>query len=200
LRKGASWPPARVVVARRNERLTTPANPAGSNLPVAAAALNAICCEQEEFRMTWSDSTGARLGATGLLPVVTIERPDDAVPLARALLAGGIGCAEITLRTAAAAEAIGRIAAEEPAFLVGAGTVLTVEQAEAALAAGARFAVPAAPVGRVVDPVGAGDGFDAGFLAAWLRGETLEAMLRLGARIGAAAVSVVGDYAGYPRG
>lgn len=74
------------------------------------------------------------------------------------------------------------------------------EHGALALAGGQRFAVPAAPVGRVVDPVGAGDGFDAGFLAAWLRGETLEAMLRLGARIGAAAVCVVGDYAGYPRG
>lgn len=91
--------------------------------------------------MTWSDSTGTRLGAAGLLPVVTIERPDDAVPLARALLAGGIGCAEITLRTPAAAEAIRRIAGAEPALLVGAGTVLTVGQAEAALAAGARFLV-----------------------------------------------------------
>jgi 2-dehydro-3-deoxygluconokinase len=51
----------------------------------------------------------------------------------------------------------------------------------------------------VVDPVGAGDGFDAGFIAGWLRGWGLEKCLQLGARLGAAAVSVMGDYQGYPR-
>ena len=54
------------------------------------------------------------------------------------------------------------------------------------------------PVDRVLDPVGAGDGFDAGFLAGWLRGWTLEKCLQLGARLGAAAVGVMGDYQGYP--
>jgi 2-dehydro-3-deoxygluconokinase len=59
--------------------------------------------------------------------------------------------------------------------------------------------VPAYPVEKVVDPVGAGDGFNAGFLAGWLRGWDLRACLQLGARVGAAAVSVLGDYQGYPR-
>jgi 2-dehydro-3-deoxygluconokinase len=59
--------------------------------------------------------------------------------------------------------------------------------------------VPADPIEQVVDPVGAGDGFDAGFLSGWLRGYTLEDALRLGARIGALAVAAQGDYAGYPR-
>jgi 2-dehydro-3-deoxygluconokinase len=60
--------------------------------------------------------------------------------------------------------------------------------------------VSAHPVKQVIDPVGAGDGFDAGFIAGWLRGWNLEKCLQLGARLGAAAVGVMGDYAGYPRG
>lgn len=59
--------------------------------------------------------------------------------------------------------------------------------------------VPAYPVEQIVDPVGAGDGFDAGFLAGWLQGWQLEACLQLGARLGAAAVTVMGDYEAYPR-
>lgn len=59
--------------------------------------------------------------------------------------------------------------------------------------------VPAIPVQQVVDPVGAGDGFDAGFLAGWLRGDPLEECLRLGNLVGAAAVRLMGDYAGYPK-
>ena len=61
----------------------------------------------------------------GVVPVIAIDRADDAVPLARALLAGGIGCAEITFRTAAAAEAIRRLTGEVRELLTGAGTVLT---------------------------------------------------------------------------
>jgi 2-dehydro-3-deoxygluconokinase len=72
-------------------------------------------------------------------------------------------------------------------------------QGALAWADGRRVATPAYPAERVVDPVGAGDGFDAGYLAGWLRGYPLEDCLRLGARVGAAAVSVMGDYAGYPR-
>lgn len=65
---------------------------------------------------------------------------------------------------------------------------------------GISLEIEAERVEGVVDPVGAGDGFNAGFLAGWLRGYSLEAALRLGARVGAAAVTTVGDYAGYPRG
>ena len=59
--------------------------------------------------------------------------------------------------------------------------------------------IPAHPVEQVIDPVGAGDGFDAGFIAGWLQGWNLEKCLQLGAHLGAAAVGVMGDYEGYPR-
>ena len=85
--------------------------------------------------------TFEELGQIGLVPVITINRPQDAVPLARALLQGGIPCAEITFRTPSAAEAIRKIADECPEMLVGAGTVLTVQQAEQAVQAGARYIV-----------------------------------------------------------
>lgn len=82
-----------------------------------------------------------RLRSLRLVPVVVIDDPDAAVPLARALVEGGLPCAEITFRTAAAAEAIRRIAGEVPEMLVGAGTVLRPDQADAAVQAGARFIV-----------------------------------------------------------
>ena len=81
------------------------------------------------------------LSRIGIVPVITIDRPQDAVPLARALLNGGIGCAEITFRTASAEEAIQRIGGECHEMLVGAGTVLTVQQAEQAVRAGAQYIV-----------------------------------------------------------
>jgi 2-dehydro-3-deoxyphosphogluconate aldolase/(4S)-4-hydroxy-2-oxoglutarate aldolase len=81
------------------------------------------------------------LGQIGLVPVISIDRPEDAVPLAHALLAGGVGCVEITFRTAAAQEALDRITGECRDILVGAGTVLTVQQAEQATHAGAQYIV-----------------------------------------------------------
>jgi 2-dehydro-3-deoxyphosphogluconate aldolase/(4S)-4-hydroxy-2-oxoglutarate aldolase len=77
----------------------------------------------------------------GIVPVIKIDDADKAVPLARALIAGGIPCAELTFRTAAGEEAIRRIAAEVPAMLLGAGTVLTTEQVDRAIKAGAKFIV-----------------------------------------------------------
>ena len=77
----------------------------------------------------------------GILPVIALDDAAQAVPLARALVAGGIPAAEITFRTAAGEEAIRRIAQECPEVLVGAGTVLTTEQADRAVNAGARFIV-----------------------------------------------------------
>jgi 2-dehydro-3-deoxyphosphogluconate aldolase/(4S)-4-hydroxy-2-oxoglutarate aldolase len=77
----------------------------------------------------------------GIIPVVKIDNPDYAVPLAKALLKGGIPIAEITFRTAFAKEAITRISKEVPQLLVGAGTVLTVKQVDDAIEAGARFIV-----------------------------------------------------------
>ena len=91
----------------------------------------------------------AVLGETRVIPVVEIPRAEDAVPLAEALRDGGLPCAEITFRTAAAGDAIAAIERRDPDFLVGAGTVLTVAQAKQALAAGARFLVsPAFDPGR----------------------------------------------------
>jgi 2-dehydro-3-deoxyphosphogluconate aldolase/(4S)-4-hydroxy-2-oxoglutarate aldolase len=81
------------------------------------------------------------VSAAPVMPVLVLERAADAVPLARALLAGGIRVLEVTLRTPAALEAIGAIAREVPQALVGAGTVLSRADLEAARAAGARFAV-----------------------------------------------------------
>jgi 2-dehydro-3-deoxyphosphogluconate aldolase/(4S)-4-hydroxy-2-oxoglutarate aldolase len=81
------------------------------------------------------------LGKIGIVPVIRIDDPEKAVPLAKALLAGGIPCAEITFRTGAGAEALGRICREVPEILCGAGTVLTAEQVDKAAAAGAKFIV-----------------------------------------------------------
>jgi 2-dehydro-3-deoxyphosphogluconate aldolase/(4S)-4-hydroxy-2-oxoglutarate aldolase len=80
------------------------------------------------------------LQASPVLPVVVLEEAADAAPLARALMAGGIFNLEITLRTPQALDAI-RAAARVPGLTVGAGTVFTAEQAEAAAKAGARYVV-----------------------------------------------------------
>jgi 2-dehydro-3-deoxyphosphogluconate aldolase/(4S)-4-hydroxy-2-oxoglutarate aldolase len=81
------------------------------------------------------------LGKIGIVPVIKIDDPEKAVPLAQALLAGGIPCAEITFRTSHGEAALSRISREVPDILVGAGTVLTVEQVDKAIAAGAKFIV-----------------------------------------------------------
>lgn len=75
-----------------------------------------------------------------IIPVVTIEEVENAIPLAEALIEGGLPCAEITLRTAAAAAAIEAFAAKGN-MLVGAGTVLDIEQVKTAVGAGASFIV-----------------------------------------------------------
>ena len=77
----------------------------------------------------------------GIIPVIAIDNADKAVPLARALVKGGLPAAEVTFRTACAAECIAAMAEAEPEMCVGAGTVLTVEQVEQARAAGAKFIV-----------------------------------------------------------
>ena len=81
------------------------------------------------------------LSNIGIIPVVKINDAAKAVPLAKALAKGGLCAAEITFRTEAAEQAIKNIAAECPDVLVGAGTVLTIEQAQRALDAGAKFIV-----------------------------------------------------------
>ncbi|MBO4885025.1 MAG: bifunctional 4-hydroxy-2-oxoglutarate aldolase/2-dehydro-3-deoxy-phosphogluconate aldolase [Clostridia bacterium] len=82
-----------------------------------------------------------KFASLGIVPVIKLNDPADAVPLCRALAKGGLPVAEITFRTAAAEESIRRVAKELPDVLVGAGTVLTVEQADKAMNAGAQFIV-----------------------------------------------------------
>lgn len=77
----------------------------------------------------------------GIIPVIAIDDPDKAVPLAKALVKGGLPAAEITFRTQAAEASIRAICKEVPEMLVGAGTVTTSEQLDCALAAGAKFIV-----------------------------------------------------------
>ncbi|MGE4276469.1 MAG: bifunctional 4-hydroxy-2-oxoglutarate aldolase/2-dehydro-3-deoxy-phosphogluconate aldolase [Lawsonibacter sp.] len=83
----------------------------------------------------------SRLSSAGVVPVVVLDRAEDAVPTAQALLAGGIDVMEITFRTAAAADSIAAVAKECPDMLVGAGTVITLEQCKKAVDCGARFIV-----------------------------------------------------------
>ena len=77
----------------------------------------------------------------GVVPVVVLDDTKDAVPLAKALVEGGLPCAEVTFRTEAAEESIRLMTEQFPEMLVGAGTVLTREQVDAAVAAGAKFIV-----------------------------------------------------------
>lgn len=77
----------------------------------------------------------------GIVPVIAIDKKEDAVLIAKALIDGGLSCAEITFRTDAAEESIKAITKEFPEMLVGAGTVTTKEQVDKAIAAGAKFIV-----------------------------------------------------------
>ena len=78
-----------------------------------------------------------RAAALGVVPVIAIERAADALPLADALLEGGLPIAEITFRTEAAAEVIAAMAGQRPELLVGAGTILTPQSLDAAVDSGA---------------------------------------------------------------
>ena len=82
-----------------------------------------------------------QIAELGVVPVVVLEDAENAVPLAKALCEGGLPCAEVTFRTAAAEESICRMSEAYPEMLVGAGTVLTTEQVDRAAAAGAKFIV-----------------------------------------------------------
>ncbi len=81
------------------------------------------------------------LSLIGIVPVIKIDDAKDAAPLAKALMEGGLPCAEVTFRTAAAKDAIAIIAKEYPDMIVGAGTVLTTAQVDEAIEAGAKFIV-----------------------------------------------------------
>jgi len=82
-----------------------------------------------------------QISKIGIVPVVKIDRAEDALPLAKALCAGGLPCAEVTFRTDAAAEAIKIMTDNFPDMCVGAGTVLNAAQVDAAIAAGSKFIV-----------------------------------------------------------
>ena len=82
-----------------------------------------------------------KFSKVGIIPVVVLEDAKDAEPLGKALVEGGLDCAEITFRTKAAEEAIKIMTEKYPEMLIGAGTVLTKEQVDKAVAAGAKFIV-----------------------------------------------------------
>ena len=92
-----------------------------------------------------------RFEKLGVVPVVVLEDAKDAVPLATALVEGGLPCAEVTFRTEAAEESIRLMTEQFPEMLVGAGTVLTVEQVDAAVRAGAKFIVSPGFDAEIVD-------------------------------------------------
>ena len=91
------------------------------------------------------------LDVSPVIPVVVVDDAATAVPVARALLAGGVPIIEVTLRSAPALDAIRAIAAEVPQMLVGAGTIISADQAGAAVAAGARFLVSPGSTERLLD-------------------------------------------------
>jgi len=97
------------------------------------------------------NKTLEKIGELGIVPVVKIEKAEEALPLGRALLDGDLPITEITFRTSAAEESIKILNKGLPNFLVGAGTVLTVEQAKKAVSAGAKFIVSPGFNPKVVD-------------------------------------------------
>jgi 2-dehydro-3-deoxyphosphogluconate aldolase/(4S)-4-hydroxy-2-oxoglutarate aldolase len=102
--------------------------------------------------MTESPKTANDLMNRGpVIPVVVIDRAGDAVPLARALLAGGVDTMEITLRTAYALDAIRSVAEQVPDMAVGAGTIVRPEQAREAVGAGAAFLVSPGSTPRLLE-------------------------------------------------
>ena len=82
-----------------------------------------------------------KIAEIGIVPVVVLEDVKDAAPLAKALIEGGLPCAEVTFRTEAAEDSIRIMTTEYPEMFVGAGTVLTIEQVDRAVNAGAKFIV-----------------------------------------------------------
>lgn len=92
-----------------------------------------------------------RLEEYGVVPVVVLKDTKDAIPLADALIEGGLSCAEVTFRTEAAEESIRLMSEKYPEMLVGAGTVLTIEQVDRAVNAGAKFIVSPGFDAEIVD-------------------------------------------------
>ena len=91
--------------------------------------------------MSFMNDVTKKIEETGVIPVVVLNDVKDALPLAKALCEGGLPCAEVTFRTDAAEESIRLMAKEYPQMLIGAGTVLTTDQVDRAVNAGASFIV-----------------------------------------------------------
>jgi len=102
---------------------------------------------QSELNRALADT----LYRAAVVPVLTIDTPEDGVEIARALARGGLDLIEVTLRTPAALEAIRQIRLQVPQSRVGAGTVLDPDQAQQAMAAGARFIVSPGMTPRLID-------------------------------------------------
>lgn len=99
----------------------------------------------------FDDRIAGRIAKCGVVAVLMVERVEDAVPLARALLAGGVYAMELTLRTPAAVEALRAVVAEVPEMVAGVGTILTPEQVAEVREAGAAFGVAPGTNPRVLD-------------------------------------------------
>jgi 2-dehydro-3-deoxyphosphogluconate aldolase / (4S)-4-hydroxy-2-oxoglutarate aldolase len=97
------------------------------------------------------DAILKEIGLAGIVPVIAIENAEDSEPLANALIEGGLPCAEVTFRTGAAKESIKKIAKAFPNMILGAGTVLTIEQVKAAVDNGAKFIVSPGLNSKVVE-------------------------------------------------
>lgn len=117
----------------RNRTNSNPANHKTSKLPNFKTPA--------PMTPSFDESLAAKIQKTGIIAVLIIDREEDAVPLARALLAGGVNVMELTLRTPAALGALKRIRAEVPEMIAGVGTILSVEQVQQTVAAGAAFGV-----------------------------------------------------------
>ena len=123
---------------------------------------------------------GARISELGVVPVIAIDSVDHALPLADALLAGGLPLVEITFRTRAATEVIRLLSKERPDLIVGAGTVLNLETIQTAVDAGARFAVAPGLNPRVVE---AAKAHNLPFMPGIANPTDIEAALELGCKL-----------------
>ena len=103
------------------------------------------------FRLIPKEKAAEKIKEMGIVPVVVLEDAMDAKPLAKALCEGGLPCAEVTFRTAAAKESIRIMLEEYPEMFVGAGTVLTTRQVDEAIEAGAKFIVSPGLDPEIVD-------------------------------------------------
>lgn len=101
--------------------------------------------------MSAHESLVERVQQIGIIPVATLPQPELALPLVEALLEGGLPCIEVTFRAAGAAESLRQIRMHLPEVLLGAGTVLSIEQAEAAIGAGVEFIVSPGMNPAIVD-------------------------------------------------